>query len=206
MSNLKKDNNKQIFYILTSVILLALLVQFGVTGFEKWKEFVIASAFSPFLTALLIMLTNLIGHNIKHKLVFTRLKNEMPGSRCHLLCKQDPRLDQADISSKWPDVFSDSTSKEDRNGLWYREIYKGVRDRPEVLQAHGNFLLYRDAFSGLIGITAVISCWDSFGPVEIIGEINPWVYAVFGVSLVLTMVTARNSGNRFVVNAVAAAI
>jgi hypothetical protein len=206
MSNLKNDNNKPIFYILTGAILAVLVVQFGLSSSDKWSEFILAGTLTPVLSAILIMFTNLIGHNIKHKLVFTRFKNEMPASRCHKLCEGDPRIDMATARNRWPNIFADTISNDDRNGYWYRDIYKGVRNRPEVLQAHGSFLLYRDAFSGLIGVFLVIVSWNLFAPLDIIGAINSWVYFVLGIFLLFTLVAARNSGNRFVVNAIASAL
>lgn len=206
MSNLKEKNNKSIFYILSAAILCVLVVQFGFADSSKWVEFILAGTLTPILSVVLVMLTNFISHDFKHKLIFTRLRNEMPASRCHTLCKKDPRIDLSDVSARWPRVFSESTSAENRNSYWYNDIYKGVRGRPEVLQIHGNFLLYRDAFSGLLGIFLLVISWNIFAPLNFMGSINTWVYLVLGSFICITMVTARNSGNRFVTNAIAAAI
>ncbi len=165
-----------------------------------------SGAVSLILSAVLLMLTNLLGHNIKHKLVFTRISNEMPGSRCHTLCKKDPRIDMGVVDTRWPDVFSEETSDSDRNSRWYRHIYKGVKDAPEVLQAHRNFLLYRDVFSGLIGVGLVVLGWSLWGPEDLFGAIKTSVYVVLGVFALVSMIAARSAGNRFVVNAVAVAI
>jgi hypothetical protein len=204
--DLKKENNKSIFLIVAAAILVCAGFQLGFESLPSGVEAGVSGAASLVLSAVLLMLSNLIGHNIKHKLVFTRLSNEMPGSRCDTLCKQDPRIDISLAKDKWPDVFSEKTSASDRNSHWYRSIYKGVKDTPEVLQAHGNFLLYRDVFSSLIGVGLVVLAWSLWGPVDLFGPIKTSVYVVLGVFALVSMIAARNAGNRFVVNAVAAAI
>jgi len=115
-------------------------------------------------------------------------------------------VDAVEVESRWPEVFSADTAASDRNGLWYRNIYKTVKDAPEVLQAHRNFLLYRDVFSGLLGVLLIVVGWSFWGPEELFGAFKIEVYVVLGVFTLLSMMAARNAGNRFVVNAVAAAI
>lgn len=204
--DLKKENNRSIFLILAAAILICSGFQLGFDGLPSWIEAGVSGAVSLILSAVLLMLSNLLGHNIKHKLVFTRISNEMPGSRCHVLCKKDPRIEMGIVEARWPDVFSRDTSASDRNSRWYRYIYKGVKDAPEVLQSHRNFLLYRDVFSGLIGVGLVVLGWSLWGPEDLFGPIKASVYVVLGVFALVSMIAARNAGNRFVVNAVAAAI
>ena len=204
--DLKKENNKSIFLILAAAILICSGFQLGFDRLPSWIEAGVSGTTSLILSAVLIMLSNLIGHNIKHKLVFTRISNEMPGSRCQTLCKKDPRIDMVVVEAKWPEVFAEATSVNDRNSLWYRKIYKGVKDTPEVVQAHRNFLLYRDVFSGLIGVGVIVLGWSIWGPVDLFGPIKTSVFVVLGVFTLVSMIAARNAGNRFVVNAVATAI
>lgn len=204
--DLKKENNKSVFSIISAAILVCSGFQLGFDRLPGWAAVVVSGAISLTLSAVLLMLSNLLSHNLKHKLVFTRISNEMPGSRCNTLCKNDPRIDMKEVDAKWPTVFSEATSASVRNSHWYRHIYKGVKDTPEVLQAHRSFLLYRDVLSGLIGVALVVFGWSLWGPVELFGAIKTSVYVVLGVFALISMIAARNAGERFVVNAVAAAI
>ena len=92
------------------------------------------------------MLANALPANLKHALVFIGYKYALPGHRCHKVCTSDPRIDIDIVSNRWPEIFAGETDEKSRNALWYSRIYSNVKDVPEVLQSHGNFLLYRDAF------------------------------------------------------------
>ena len=74
-----------------------------------------------------------------------------------------------------------------------------------MLQAHRSFLLYRDACSGLLLILLITIGWALLGSSEFIGEIKPVVFLIQAALTILSLVAARIAGNRFVINAVAAA-
>ena len=205
-TDLKKENNKQIFYILSSALLLCAGFQLGFDRLPEVSEALIAGTASALFSAVLIMLTNLLSHNIKHKIIFTRFVNEMPASRVNKLCRKDSRIDYQAVEDRWPKVFDSVTPAFERNSLWYRHIYKPVKDTNEVRQAHRNFLLYRDVFSALVMIFLATWVWHVFGDPELIGKIVSEVFWVLGIFGILSLIAARNSGNRFVVNAVATAL
>ena len=157
------------------------------------------------LSAVLLMITNILPQSVKHKFVFTRLKNELPACRVDQLCKKDSRIEYDLLKKRWPEVFSDEIDGDTRNSRWYQQIYKPVKDTREVLQAHRTFLLYRDTFSGLTLIFLATITWSLIGDPKIIGGIKPVVFLIQGLLIILSLIAARVSGNRFVVNAVAAA-
>lgn len=205
-TDLKKDNNHTIFLILAAAILISAGFQIGFSELPEVSEVLIAGTASTVFSAVLVMLTNLLPHDIKHKLVFTRPFNEMPASRIHKLTFKDPRIDSELASSRWPDVFDNEIEPEHRNSRWYQQIYKLVKDKPEVLQAHRSFLLYRDVFSGMVMLLLIAMVWQWLGDPTLIGPLTPEVFYTLGWFTLLSQLAARFSGNRFAVNAVAAAM
>jgi len=205
-TDLKKDNNHAIFLILAAAILISAGFQIGFSELPEISEALIAGTASAVFSAVLVMLTNLLPHDIKHKLVFTRPFNEMPAGRIHKLTIKDPRIDSVLASSRWPDVFDSEIEPGLRNSRWYQQIYKSVKDKPEVLQAHRSFLLYRDVFSGMVMLLLIAAVWQWLGDPTLIGPLTPEVFYTLGGFTLLSQLAARFSGNRFVVNAVAVAM
>jgi hypothetical protein len=204
-TDLKKQNNLKISALLSAAILVCAGFQHGFDSVPTVQEGLFTGTAGVIFSAVLVLLTNLLPHSIKHKLVFLRFVNEMPGCRVDRLCKRDSRLVFEDVSSRWPRVFDESASESQRNALWYRDIYKPVKNSNEVLQSHRSFLLYRDTLSGLVVLLICTGLWEFLGNPQLFGEIIPAVYLVLVVSALLAMIAAHNAGNRFVVNAVAVA-
>jgi hypothetical protein len=204
-TDLKKQNNLKISALLSAAILVCAGFQHGSDSVPTVQEGLFTGTAGVIFSAVLVLLTNLLPHSIKHKLVFLRFVNEMPGCRVDRLCKRDSRLVFEDVSSRWPRVFDESASESQRNALWYRDIYKPVKNSNEVLQSHRSFLLYRDTLSGLVVLLICTGLWEFLGNPQLFGEIIPAVYLVLVVSALLAMIAAHNAGNRFVVNAVAVA-
>ncbi|MBV0934731.1 hypothetical protein [Marinobacterium weihaiense] len=205
-TDLKQDNKKSIFLLLSAVIIVCGLIQSGLDTLTMWTDLLITGTLSPVIAASALVLTNLLPASAKHKVVFTRLVDEMPGSRVDRLCRKDSRLVYSDLVARWPEIFSDDAPPDARNAMWYRNIYKPVQDVDSVLQSHRWFLLYRDTLSGLISITLLIGLWDALGNPSLLGEIKPLVYGALAGCSLIVLIAARNMGNRFVVNAVAAAL
>ena len=101
------------------------------------------------ITAFGGVLSHILPNNWKHPLVYWRLRNALSGHRSRRICERDPRLFSGDLQRKWPALFLDEMSEDEQNAYWYNEIYRPVRNEPEVLQAHRSFLLFRDAATGL---------------------------------------------------------
>lgn len=205
-SDLKKGIQPHLVALISAAVFLSIGFQWSFRAVPTLHEAIMTGTAGVVLAAVLVLCTNLIGHDIKHKLVYTRYVNEMPGSRADRLCRKDPRIDYGQACSKWPGVFGEAVNDSDRNARWYSDIYKSVRDVDEVRQSHRNFLLYRDAFSGLLMLIIFTGLWDCFAPTELIGPINPAIYLVLSISAFLSLIVARNAGHRMVVNAVAIAL
>jgi len=186
-------------------LVLSAFFQLGSKYVAGYIELAVVGGGSLMFSSVLLMLVNIVPQSVKHKLVFTRLKNELPASRVNQLCRKDSRVEYDLVKERWPEVFSDDIDGDARNSRWYQQIYKPVKDTREVLQAHRAFLLYRDTFSGLALIFLATIVWSLIGDSKIIGEIKPVVFFIQGALMILSLIAARFSGNRFVVNAVAAA-
>lgn len=206
--DLKSENRKHIYWLLALPTLLGAAIQTEVTNISKeWLQLAaIEGTSGAFLYAAALLLTNLLPQNIKHKLVFTKLTNEMPAGRVHRLIEVDPRIDPSTAIAKWPDIFDEKISEAQRNSLWYQYIYKPVRDNPPVQQVHRTFLLFRDVTSGLAFLFLATVVWFVFGLSGTLPQLHSAIPFVFLTSTALTLVVARNAGNRMVVNAVAEAI
>ena len=225
-NDLKKENSRNIFFIMAASLVLSVFIQFDSKLLPSLIELAVVGSGSLMLSAILVMLANILPQSVKHKLmlsailvmlanilpqsvkhklIFTRMENELPACRIDRLCKKDSRVNYEAVKKQWPDVFSENIDGVTRNSLWYQQIYKPVKDAREVLQAHRSFLLYRDTFSGLTLIFLATIAWSLMGNSKIIGEINPMVFCIQGTLMILSLIAARISGNRFVVNAVAAA-
>ncbi len=204
-SDLKKENSRSIYCIMVASLAASAFFQFGGPSASNLIELAIAGSGSLVISAVLVMVANLLPQAIKHKLIFTRFKNELPGGRVDRLCKNDPRLEYGLIENRWPEVFANGIDSATRNSRWYQQIYKPVKDVAEVLQAHRSFLLYRDTFTGLLLILVATAFWSLIGDLAHIGQIKPSVFMVQGALVIASLVAARIAGNRFVVNAVSAA-
>ena len=204
-SDLKKENSRSIYCIMVASLAASSFFQFGGPSASNFVELAIAGSGSLVISAVLVMLANLLPQSIKHKLVFTRIKNELPASRVDRLCKNDPRLEYELVEKRWPEVFAEDIDSATRNSRWYQQIYKPVKNVAEVLQAHRSFLLYRDTFTGLLLILVATVVWSLIGDSAHISQIKPAVFVVQGALVVASLVAARIAGNRFVVNAVSAA-
>ena len=204
-SDRKKENNRNIYFIMVASLVASAFLQLGGPSTSNLVELAVAGSGSLVIPAVLVMVANLLPQSIKHKLVFTRAKNELPACRVDQLCKTDSRLEYELVATRWPEVFSEEIDAATRNSRWYQQIYKPVKDVAEVLQAHRSFLLYRDASTGLSLIFLATVVWSLMGDPKFIGEIKPVVFIVQGTLAVASLIAARIAGNRFVVNAVSAA-
>jgi hypothetical protein len=204
-TDLKKENSKSIFLIMAASLVLSAFFQFDSTSVSGLIELLVIGSGSLMFSVVLVMLANVLPQNIKHKLIFTRLKNELPACRVDQLCRKDSRVEYEVVEKRWPEVFLEEIDGATRNSRWYKQIYKPVKDMHEVLQAHRSFLLYRDAFTGVFLILLTTLIWSLLGDPKFIGEIRQVVFFMQGVLVVLSLIAARIAGNRFVVNAVSAA-
>lgn len=203
---LKQENRKPLAVILTGTVLGLAALEYGVDQVigqvSTYKELGLAALAS----VLAYILANMLPADVKHRLVYVGYKHALPGHRCDTMCAADPRIDLKEAKSRWAELFSDEMQAVDRNAYWYTMIYASVRDRPEVAQSHGNFLLYRDAFSAIFIMFAISVVLYAVPAGDHIPEISFIIPSVLGIEAALFAFLARTWGNRMVTNAFAVAI
>lgn len=205
--SLKDSNNIKLFGVVSAALLICSWFQFGILSKHELTDYLLFGTVSTLLSAVVVMITHVMPSMLKHKIIFTRLTNELPASRLNVIYTKDPRVLFSEVQGKWPEVFSNETEPHTRNGLWYKHIYKPVKDRPEVTQAHQNFLLYRDICSSLVIITVLIVSYDVYSYWRALVDELPVVrnvYWVLGVFILFSLMSARNNGERFVLTTVVA--
>lgn len=201
---LKRENNKNVFLIMAASLAGSALIQGGSVGAADINDLALFGGGGLLLSVILVMLANILPQEIKHKLVFLRLKNEMPACRIHELCRKEPRIEFQSLILRWPDIFANDIDEAARNSRWYQQIYKVVAEKNEVRQSHRSFLLYRDSFSGLLIILLVAIVCFFMGDLPVIGQLKPAVIYVQIVFVIVALIAANTAGKRFVVNAVVA--
>lgn len=124
MASLKDNNNIKLFGLISAALLICSWFQFGMLVKHELTDYLLFGAYSALFSAVIVMISNVMPSALKHKIVFTRWKNELPASRLDTICKKDPRILFKEVENKWPVIFSSETDQHTRNGLWYKQIYK----------------------------------------------------------------------------------
>ena len=156
------------------------------------------------MTSFGAVLSNFLPNAVKHRLVYFRYQNVLSGHRCRRICKKDPRLPSADLERRWPMLFLRDMKQSEQNSHWYKEIYRPVRNEPEVAQAHRSFLLFRDAAAGLFVLLFGLLLWRTASEVVALPSMSTWSVVILAGVVVCLCQAARQSGDRVVANAVAA--
>ena len=208
---MEKDLKAQNAFALTAMyvgtFVFVALVHWGAEEVFKFSDqlgqqtFIVAA-----ITALGGVLSNVLSNNWKHPLVYWRLRNVLSGHRCRRICKKDPRLRSSDLERKWPLLFLRDMKESEQNAYWFNEIYPSVRNEPEVLQAHRNFLLFRDAAAGLFLLLLGLLIWKVIGEAVSVQSVSNWSVGILAGTFLLVSQAARRSGDRMVANFVAVAL
>ncbi|HDX8431733.1 TPA: hypothetical protein RQN22_001809 [Aeromonas dhakensis] len=208
MANIKKENMKYVAAVISLPLVISIIISYGLVPTKEMSLITSEIGISFVLICALVMISSILPQEIKHKIVFLKMRDELPGCRCHLLIKNDVRIDQADVIKYWPLLLDEKVDGKARNSSWYKEVYRCVRDTPQVESAHESFLLYRDSAAGLLISSFFLACLyflPKLGfpvPVEI--EI---VFIVTNlIVLIMAIVCAQSAGKRMVTNAVVEAL
>ena len=205
--DLKMQNVPWLTAIYTGVLIVLAIVQwsmeqvFGVS-IQFDQQVVVVAAITSFGGVF----SHFLPNSVKHPLIYMRLHNVLSGHRCRRICTRDPRFRSADLERRWPNLFLREMAESEQNSYWYNEIYRPVRNKPEVVQAHRSFLLFRDASAGLFLLLLGLILWKAVGEVMPIPSLNTWSVVILGGMVLLLCQAARQSGDRMVANAVAVAL
>lgn len=148
--------------------------------------------------AAILLVVNVLPHNVKCMLVYWKPLNWLPGSEA--FSKYGPRDPRIDMDALEKSIGPFPTDSLKQNAKWY-QLYKQIQNEPEISEAHRNFLMYRDM--------AVLSL--PFIPLTpfflyLAGALPgaQWLGAgLFSMQYLSTAVSSRHNGVRFVTNVLA---
>lgn len=150
------------------------------------------------MPVVLLLIVNVLPHDVKSMLVYWKPLGVLPG--CEAFTKygpRDPRIDMAALKKNVGALPTDST---EQNSKWYK-LYKQVPNEPEVQEAHKLFLMYRDMAALSLPLVALVPL-----SLNVAGVSNSTLMlsaGLFVVQYLLTALSARWSGIRFVCNVLA---
>jgi hypothetical protein len=163
---------------------------FGATLEEFAKSRLVATVVIPVVVLLLI---NVLNNEWKCLLVYWRPLGWLPG--CEAFTKhahEDPRVDVEQLRKH---VGEFPTDPKQQNARWYA-LYKMVEDEAEVREPQRRFLMYRDMATLSLPFVGIAPSLLYLADATPLGQ---WLGAgVFAVQYVLTAISARHSGIRFV--------
>lgn len=150
------------------------------------------------MPVVVLLIVNVLSHNVKSMLVYWKPLGVLPGSEAFTKYgPADPRIDMAALKKN---VGALPTDPAEQNSKWYK-LYKQVPNEPEVAEAHKLFLMYRDMAVMSLALIVLVP-----GALLIVGvaPLAPWLAAgLFAAQYLVTALSARWSGIRFVCNVLA---
>lgn len=198
--SLKSQNIKWLVLLAAADVLAILLfvapeIAKGVTLTELGVGRVLTTTVLPVVVLLLV---NVLPHEVKSSLVFWKLRDALPGCRAFTrYALRDQRIDMVALKKN---VGAFPSEPADQNAKWYK-LYKQVPTDPTVLDAHRHFLLYRDIAALSLPLIVLVPAALYFTGVA--GSALWSAAGLFLAQYVLTALSARWSGVRFVCNVLA---
>jgi hypothetical protein len=198
--SLKSQNMKWLVLLAAADVLAILLfvapeIAKGVTLTELGVGRVLTTTVLPVVVLLLV---NVLPHEVKSSLVFWKLRDALPG--CRAFTRYAPRDQRIDMVALKKNVGAFPSEPADQNAKWYK-LYKQVPTDPTVRDAHRHFLLYRDMAALSLPLIVLVPAALYFTGVA---RSALWSAAgLFLAQYVLTALSARWSGVRFVCNVLA---
>lgn len=195
--SLKSLNMKWLVMLATLDVVIVLL--FVAPEFIKDATWSTVAVMRGLVTALLpvivLLLTGMLSHEIKARVVYWKWTNPYPG--CEAFSRHGPadaRIDMVALKKNVGDLPSDAA---EQNKKWFK-LYKLVGDDKAVVEAHKLYLMYRDMAAMALPLVALVpvGLWLGGAPPSAF-----WITAlVFAIQFVVCCLGARNSGTRFVCN------
>ena len=150
------------------------------------------------LPIAVLLLMNVLSSNFKAMLVYWKPYGWLPG--CEAFSKYGPADHRVDMVQLKKNVGVWAEEPREQNSKWYK-LYKQVETVPDVAYAQKDFLMYRDM--AVLSLPLIV-----LAPLGLyVAETSTkalWISAgLFLVQYVLTAISARNAGERFVCNVLA---
>lgn len=150
------------------------------------------------MPVVVLLIVNVLPHDVKSMLVYWKPLGVLPG--CEAFTKYGPRDPRIDMAALKKNVGALPTESTEQNSKWYK-LYKLVPNEPEVQEAHKMFLMYRDMAVLSLPLVALVPL-----ALNVVGVSNSTLALAAGLFIVqylLTALSARWSGIRFVCNVLA---
>lgn len=199
-SSLKSLNMKWlVLLVITDILLVVFFLApeliHGITLTEVGVGRILSTGVAPIIVLLVI---NVLPHDIKAMLVYWKPLGVLPGSEAFTKHgPNDPRIDMAVLEKI---TGASPLDPKEQNSKWYK-LYLQVRNETSVAEAHKAYLMYRDMTALSLGlvILAPLALYFAGSRSSIL-----WLAAgVFLAQYVVTALSARWSGVRFVCNVLA---
>lgn len=198
--SLKSLNMKWLVLLAAADVLIVLLfvapdLLNGVTLTQIGIGRVLTTTVMPVVVLLIV---NVLPHDVKSMLVYWKPLGVLPG--CEAFTKYGPRDRRIDMASLRKNVGALPTESIEQNSKWYK-LYKQAPNEPEVQEAHKLFLMYRDMAVLSLPLVALVPL-----SLNVAGASNSTLAlaaGLFVVQYLLTALSARWSGIRFVCNVLA---
>jgi len=150
------------------------------------------------IPVVVMLVVNVLPHSVKAMLVYWKPLDWLPGSEAFTRYgPMDSRVSMQALKDKVGDLPKEP---KDQNAKWY-QLYKPVQGEPEIAESQKAYLMYRDmAVLSIPFIVAAPICLYAAGA----SAGAQWLGAgIFFVQYLLTAVSGRHSGIRFVTNVLA---
>lgn len=197
---LKSEYQKWLWMLATAdLIVVALFLLPGidpsgdVSKLANWR--LLTTVLVPVAVLLLV---NVLPHKAKCMLVYWKPYGWLPGSEVFTkFALEDMRVDMVALAKN---VGPLPERPREQNARWY-QLYKMVENQTEVTEAHRSFLMYRD-----MAVLSLAFALLTFAGLYVAGTsrgAQSLAVAVLVAQFILTALSARWSGVRFVCNVVA---
>jgi len=198
--SLKSLNMKWLALLAAADVLFVLLfvapdLLNGVTMTQIGVGRVLTTTMMPVVVLLFV---NVLPHDVKSMLVYWKPLGVLPG--CEAFTKYGPRDARIDMGSLTKNVGVLPTESAEQNTKWYK-LYKQIPNEPEVQEAHKLFLMYRDM--AVLSLPLVVLVPLSLNVANVSNLTLALAGSLFVVQYLLTALSARWSGIRFVCNVLA---
>lgn len=150
------------------------------------------------MPVVVLLIVNVLPHDVKSMLVYWKPLGVLPG--CEAFTKYGPRDPRIDMTMLKKNVGALPTESTAQNSKWYK-LYKQVPNEPEVWEAHKLFLMYRDM--AVLSLLLVVLAPLSLNVAGVSYSTLALAVGLFIIQYLLTALSARWSGIRFVCNVLA---
>jgi hypothetical protein len=163
-----------------------------------WKAVALRAGAASLLPVVVLLLTGLLSHEAKARLVYWKIANPLPGSTA--FTKHAPADVRIGMKALARNVGALPTDPGEQNAKWYK-LYRLVSDDSAVAHAHRLYLMYRDMAAMSLLLVPLLPAAILYAGAPSTGAWN--VAALMAVQYLACVISARHSGRRFVCNVLA---